>query len=80
MEHHQPESACSTCHVEGAEGSHPLSSHEGCSGAGCHEEQPADLSTWTRESCVFCHMDYAEHKPEVDDCANCHAVPGIGSR
>lgn len=77
-EHHRPTASCTTCHISVTAPEHPVAVHEGCGGAGCHEEAP-DLTTWSREACLVCHTDQRDHRVDEGSCAACHAVPAIGS-
>lgn len=77
-EHHQPTSPCTGCHLPVREPEHPVTVHEGCSGAQCHQSVP-DLATWSREACLVCHVPQRDHRVDDGSCATCHAVPGLGT-
>lgn len=76
-EHHQPDRACIACHVDPAQGAHPVSVHvTGCAGSGCHEAVPPALRgvPRTRSFCLACHQEQREHMVG-GNCADCHRLP-----
>lgn len=73
-EHHRPEAACRSCHGTAPEGSHGRDVHLTCAGSGCHAPSPIAASQRTRETCLACHQDLADHRPGRD-CATCHLLP-----
>jgi len=80
-EHHEVETACVSCHVQAPNDDHPIDqSHLTCSGSGCHQDVPFEGVPKTPEVCLVCHQDMQDHRPERNDCAECHALSGIGAR
>lgn len=74
-EHHEPEAACTACHRPAAEGAHPREdAHLTCTGSGCHEPAPFQEVPRTRNACLSCHREMADHRPGRD-CAECHVLP-----
>lgn len=79
-EHHRPDVRCASCHREAPEESHPLSVHATCTGSGCHDARAAGsdaralFSSSTRNACLTCHQDLADHRPG-ERCARCHLLP-----
>lgn len=73
-EHHRPEASCRSCHAVAPDRSHDRQVHLTCSGAGCHEPAPVTAAERTRETCLACHRELADHRPgEV--CQKCHLLP-----
>lgn len=83
QEHHTPESACVSCHVQAPVSVHPVEQvHLGCSGAGCHTGTPfsdAEAATppRTRDFCLTCHQELQDHRVERN-CVECHTLPTAG--
>ncbi len=80
QEHHTPDSDCMSCHVQAPASDHPTDQvHVGCTGAGCHSDapfqEPGGLAVpRTRELCLTCHQDLADHRVE-QNCVDCHPLP-----
>lgn len=82
LEHHAPTADCGTCHAEPAPGAHDAEAHMGCGGVGCHDPVPEGIeyAPRTRQLCLACHTDRADHKADRT-CADCHKLPsptGLG--
>jgi nitrate/TMAO reductase-like tetraheme cytochrome c subunit len=73
-QHHRPHVNCRSCHERPRDGVHPLRSHVTCTGAGCHQPAPFDGAPQTRQVCLSCHTDLANHMPGRN-CVDCHIVP-----
>jgi hypothetical protein len=73
-DHHTESADCSACHVEAPAAVHPLAVHEGCAGAGCHEDAPLETVPRARAACLVCHREQAEHR-RSQECADCHVMP-----
>jgi hypothetical protein len=75
-EHHNPQSECTQCHAPPAAGAHTRAAHLGCGGPGCHVNAPAELrdAPRTRQICLACHRDRADHMPGRN-CVDCHILP-----
>ena len=77
QEHHAPDVACRSCHQTPPEEAHSLRVHSGCSGDGCHQAIPFEVTSDAREVCLACHQDQVEHELDGDEgCAECHLLPG----
>jgi hypothetical protein len=75
-EHHAPETTCASCHAAAPASVHPVAeAHVTCSSAGCHTDGPFPVAPRTRTSCLACHQDMVDHRPEQPSCAECHALP-----
>jgi hypothetical protein len=68
--HHRQEARCATCHPSVPATAHDASVHSGCAGGGCHTAAPTLAPT--RNVCLTCHLDMAEHKAGRE-CIECHA-------
>jgi hypothetical protein len=79
LEHHTATSNCVACHERPARGVHNRSAHLGCTGAGCHVNAPAAIRSapHTREVCLSCHTERAQHEGGRN-CAECHLL-GTGT-
>lgn len=73
-EHHAASSDCSQCHRSPEPEAHEEAAHLTCSGAGCHEDVPIEGSPRTREGCLWCHAEMADHEPDRE-CVRCHLLP-----
>lgn len=74
-DHHQPTTACRSCHLP-RQGEHTVEAHVGCAGAGCHDPVPPALRDVprTRPFCLACHQELVDHRPGRN-CVQCHALP-----
>lgn len=74
-DHHRPESRCSACHVDPPDEVHPVETvHVTCAGSGCHTSLPFDRVPRSRQACLSCHQDLADHRPGRP-CVECHPMP-----
>ena len=73
-QHHTPDTNCRSCHQPGPGGAHGNAVHLGCGGSECHRAMPVPANTRTRQMCLTCHADRAEHYP-APNCVECHALP-----
>ncbi|MGH7688480.1 MAG: cytochrome c3 family protein [Gemmatimonadaceae bacterium] len=74
-QHHQPQTACLSCHRGGVLAKHKVADHVAC--AECHKTVP-HLNHWTRQICTACHATRTNHFPG-QDCAACHRIPAMGA-
>ncbi len=72
VEHHEPETTCVSCHVNGAMEDHSRNDHVSCSD--CHEVEGQTIDRWTRPVCLSCHIEIQDHY-EPKACAECHQLP-----
>ncbi len=72
-QHHQPQTACLSCHRGGALAKHKVADHVVCNQ--CHKTVP-QLDRWTRQICTACHAAYTNHHPGKA-CEACHRVPAM---
>lgn len=74
-DHHWPESRCAACHVDPPDDAHPVEvAHATCAGSGCHTSLPFDRVPRSRQACLSCHQDLADHRPGRP-CVECHPMP-----
>jgi hypothetical protein len=73
-QHHEVTRNCTTCHESPAADSHDVNAHVTCAGSGCHEASFLGGEPRTRQTCLACHRDQADHRPG-ESCADCHALP-----
>lgn len=76
-EHHEVGVTCMACHAQPAESAHAIDDHVGCTGVGCHEAPPFEGVPRQRDACLVCHQDQIDHRPG-EECAECHALSGLG--
>ncbi len=78
LNHHDPTADCSACHAAPAAGAHTRAVHMGCGGTGCHDPLPEGIRDVprTRQLCLACHRDRAEHEPDRN-CVDCHVLPPV---
>jgi len=74
-EHHGEDARCVTCHFPAPLDTHDASAHRGCSGSGCHTNDPAAAPP-SRVRCLSCHIEQEEHEPE-QECSPCHLLADI---
>ncbi len=67
--HHHQEAECASCHVSVGPPAHTADVHEGC--AECHGDAPALALEPTRNVCLTCHQDMADHRAG-QRCTACH--------
>jgi hypothetical protein len=72
--HHVPETNCRSCHQLPPASAHTTRAHLGCGGAGCHTTVPFRGVPRTRQLCLGCHQQLADHMPRRN-CIDCHALP-----
>jgi hypothetical protein len=72
--HHVPEANCRACHQQPPASAHTTRSHLGCNGAGCHATIPFRGVPRTRQLCLSCHQQLADHMTSRN-CVDCHALP-----
>jgi hypothetical protein len=70
--HHTAESDCRSCHV-GVKDLHKRTVHQGCAVSGCHVDKSVAALSTSRQVCLSCHVEMANHK-RGGDCAECHKV------
>ncbi len=75
VEHHRPEAECASCHVAPEPGVHGLAAHLTCGGSGCHSSEATERPVHTRPSCLVCHTEQRDHRPDRP-CVACHVKPG----
>jgi hypothetical protein len=80
-DHHTPERDCASCHPPSRD-THTRALHlAGCAAAGCHERESGAAVSPVRATCLACHAEQRDHKPNRE-CAPCHlsawpaAAPG----
>jgi hypothetical protein len=71
--HHRRDADCAACHAQPASGTHDLTAHLTCGGAGCHSNPTVTALPLSRGVCLVCHQDRRDHEPGRD-CAQCHLV------
>lgn len=72
--HHSPSASCRVCHRESPKTRHPRGVHQVQCQA-CHRTAPVRMvNRWTREVCLVCHQDLAEHNAPAE-CTACHEIP-----
>lgn len=70
-DHHTAESNCAACHDPARE-THQRDLHlTGCASSGCHESERGAPVSPVRATCLACHGEQRDHKPERE-CAPCH--------
>ena len=72
-EHHDLDNNCTACHEKPPATAHNMRSHVSCDGAGCHREAPVDAAARSRNLCLSCHQDLADHRPG-QTCVDCHPL------
>jgi hypothetical protein len=82
--HHEGQVDCRACHHSPPVGVHTIAIHasgtSGCAGSGCHQNPPVKVATLSRDECLICHADRANHQPGKV-CAQCHLPqPGRDSQ
>jgi nitrate/TMAO reductase-like tetraheme cytochrome c subunit len=77
QKHHTPNANCRLCHETPRANAHNMRSHVTCAGSGCHSPAPFQGVPATRQLCLSCHQDLADHMPGRN-CINCHTLPGTG--
>lgn len=74
-DHHDPDARCAACHVDAPDEAHPVDvAHVTCAGSGCHASLPFDRVPRSRQACLVCHQDLADHRPGRP-CVECHPMP-----
>ncbi|HEX9106385.1 MAG TPA: cytochrome c3 family protein, partial [Longimicrobiales bacterium] len=74
--HHTTARDCRVCHTAPLIARHNAVAHVTCAGAGCHRDPAVNALTWSRQVCLACHRDKANHHPGAA-CELCHAVPAL---
>jgi len=84
-DHHTAERDCAACHPASRE-THTRAVHAtGCAASGCHERERGVAVSPVRATCLACHAEQRDHKPNRE-CAPCHlsawsqAAGGTGGR
>lgn len=67
--HHRQEAECSACHVSVGAPAHDADVHQGCSE--CHGDAAVLALEPTRNVCLTCHQDMADHRVG-QQCTACH--------
>jgi hypothetical protein len=73
-QHHRTDTNCRACHVTPRDAAHTTAAHRTCTGAGCHTPAPFQGVPRTRQLCLSCHQQLADHYPNRN-CVDCHALP-----
>jgi len=73
-DHHTVTRDCMACHTAPARDAHDVTVHVTCAGSGCHAATFVTGEPRTRESCLACHREQADHRPG-ESCTECHALP-----
>lgn len=73
-QHHAPHVECRACHDTRTDGAHRNASHLGCGGSQCHQSSPVESHARSRQVCLTCHGQQAQHRPGVS-CVECHVLP-----
>jgi hypothetical protein len=76
VDHHAREADCASCHRDVERSVHVEDAHLSCSGSGCHAMTIAP--TFSRNLCLMCHAEQADHEVG-NDCAPCHHVADLSS-
>lgn len=74
--HHEGQVDCRNCHQTPPAGAHTIAIHAsptGCAGSGCHQNPPVTVATLSRNECLVCHADRANHQPGKV-CSTCHML------
>jgi hypothetical protein len=80
-DHHTADRDCASCHPPARE-THTRAVHAtGCAASGCHDQERGTAVSPVRATCLACHAEQREHKPNRE-CAPCHlsAWTGTGTR
>ncbi|MGH7668138.1 MAG: hypothetical protein ACRENQ_01490 [Gemmatimonadaceae bacterium] len=75
--HHEGKVDCRVCHRPPSAAVHSVAIHSaatGCAGSGCHQSPPVHVANLSRDECLVCHADRANHQPGKV-CATCHMIP-----
>jgi nitrate/TMAO reductase-like tetraheme cytochrome c subunit len=76
--HHTAEATCASCHPP-ARTTHKREVHAtGCATSGCHDRETGAAVTPVRATCLACHAEQRDHKPERE-CAPCHLSAWTGT-
>jgi len=76
--HHTAEATCASCHPP-ARTTHTREVHAtGCATSGCHDRERGVAVNPVRATCLACHAEQREHKPDRE-CAPCHLSAWTGT-
>jgi hypothetical protein len=77
-DHHTADNDCSSCHAP-ARVTHTRAVHAtGCATSGCHVQERGAAVSPVRATCLACHAEQREHKPNRE-CAPCHLSAWTGN-
>jgi nitrate/TMAO reductase-like tetraheme cytochrome c subunit len=76
--HHTAEASCGSCHPP-ARTTHTREVHAtGCATSGCHDRERGVPVSPVRATCLACHAEQRDHKPDRE-CAPCHLSSWVGA-